>query len=175
MSKRHSKTANIALIGIGASLALLLSYVEHLLPPLYAAVPGIKLGLPNVIVLYMLYTTDTRSAALVSGVRLLLSTILFGNGNLMAFLYSLAGAVLSFLVMALLKKSGTFSEVGVSVSGAVCHNIGQTLMAILLLQTTQLGYYMVVLAITGTIAGIFIGLCGAQMVKRLPFQKMLKK
>ena len=169
--KRHSKTANIALIGLGASLALLLSYVEHLLPPLYAAVPGIKLGLPNVMILYMLYATSTRSAAVVSGVRLLLSTILFGNA--MAFLYSLAGAVFSFLVMAVLKKSGTFSEVGVSVSGAVCHNIGQTLMAILLLQTTQLGYYMVVLSITGTIAGIFIGLCGAELVKRMPPERIL--
>ena len=93
----------------------------------------------------------------------------------MTFLYSLAGATLSMLVMVLLKKTNSLSSVGVSVAGAVCHNIGQILMAMLLLGTNQIAYYLLVLLVTGTIAGIFIGLVGGQMVKRLPLQKMLKK
>ena len=166
-------TGKVTFIGLSVSLALLLSYVELLLPPIFVSVPGIKMGLPNVVILYTLYTLGVKHAILVSGVRLVISSILFGNP--MTFLYSLAGATLSMLVMVLLKKTNSLSSVGVSVAGAVCHNIGQILMAMLLLGTNQIAYYLLVLLVTGTIAGIFIGLVGGQMVKRLPLQKMLKK
>ena len=86
----------------------------------------------------------------------------------MALMYSLAGGVLSLLVMIVLRKLNFLSPVGVSVAGGVSHNVGQIIMAALLLETSQLGYYLVVLAISGTVAGIFIGLCGALLVKRIP-------
>ena len=173
MKNKKMDTGKVAIIGLSVSLALLLSYVELLLPPIFVAVPGIKMGLPNVVILYTLYVLGVKYAILVSGVRLVISSILFGNP--MTFLYSLAGATLSLLVMILLKKTDKLSSVGVSVAGAVCHNIGQVLMAMLLLGTNQIAYYLVVLLITGTVAGIFIGLVGGQMVSRLSLQKMLKK
>ena len=102
---------------------------------------------------------------MVSGVRLLIVALLFGN--IMTLAYSTAGAVLSLLVMAILKKINSFSTVGVSIAGAVAHNLGQIAVAILLLESTQIGYYMIILAVTGTIAGIFIGLAGNAIIKRV--------
>ena len=169
MKNNRLSTRKIAFVGLAASLAILLSYVEFLLPPLFAAVPGIKLGLPNVIILYVLYCLDVKYAALVSFVRLGISSLLFGNAMTLA--YSAAGAVLSLLVMALLKKIDKLSAVGVSVAGGVSHNLAQVLVAMLLLDTPQIAYYLIVLAITGTISGVFIGLCGALLIKHVPYQK----
>ena len=166
MKSRRSRTKKTAFIGLAASLALLLSYVEFLLPPLFVAVPGIKVGLPNVVILFVLYFIDLKNAAFVSFTRLVLSSILFGNTVTLA--YSAAGALLSLSVMALLKRTDKLSEVGVSVAGGVCHNLGQILVAVLLLDTPQIAYYMTVLTVTGTVSGIFIGLCGAILVKRIP-------
>lgn len=163
--KKRLSTKNVAFLGLSASLALLLSWIEFLLPPLYAAVPGIKIGLPNVVILVVLYLVGIKEAAAVSFVRLCVSSLLFGNPVM--FVYSAAGAVLSFLLMVLLKKSDRLSTVGVSVAGGVAHNIGQTVVAMLLLNTPQIIYYMIVLTVTGTISGIFIGLCGAFLTKRL--------
>lgn len=168
----RTRTRKITFIGLSASLALLLSYVELLLPPIYAAVPGIKVGLPNVIILYVLYCLGVKYAALVSFSRLLISSILFGT--VMTFAYSAAGAILSLLVMVLLKKSNRFSEVGVSVAGGVMHNLGQVLVAMLLLNTPQIAFYMAVLTVTGTLSGIFIGLCGAQLVRRAPCNRLFR-
>ena len=100
MKNSHSRTKRTAFIALTVSLALLLSYVEFLLPPLFVAVPGIKIGLPNVVILYVLYCIDTKHAAFVSFVRLCISTLLFGNA--MTFSYSFAGAVLSLLIMVIL-------------------------------------------------------------------------
>ena len=172
MKNNRLSTRKIAFVGLAASLAILLSYVEFLLPPLFAAVPGIKLGLPNVIILYVLYCLDVKYAALVSFVRLGISSLLFGNAMTLA--YSAAGAVLSLLVMALLKKIDKLSAVGVSVAGGVSHNLAQVLVAMLLLDTPQIAYYLIVLAITGTISGVFIGLCGALLIKHVPYQKFFR-
>ena len=172
MKKNHTRIRKIAFVGITASLALLLSYVEFLLPPVFVAVPGIKIGLPNVIILYVLYCLDVRYAALVSFTRLLVSSMLFGNAMTLA--YSAAGAVLSLLLMAILKKTDKLSSVGVSVAGGVAHNLGQVLVAMVLLDTPQLGFYMIVLVVTGTVSGIFVGLCGALLVKRLPAKKIFR-
>ena len=163
--KKRLSTKKVAFLGLSASLALLLSWIEFLLPPLYAAVPGIKIGLPNVVILVVLYLGGIKEAAAVSFVRLCVSSLLFGNPVM--FVYSAAGAVLSFLLMILLKKSDRLSTVGVSVAGGVAHNLGQTVVAMLLLNTPQIIYYMIVLTVTGTISGIFIGLCGAFLTKRL--------
>ena len=163
--KKNSSTKSIAFLGISASVALLLSYIEFLLPPLFAAVPGIKIGLPNVIILFVLYAVGVKAAAGVSFVRLCVSSLLFGNPVM--FAYSAAGAVLSFLIMIILKKTDKLSAVGVSVAGGVSHNLGQIFVAMLLLNTPQIAYYMIVLTVTGTVSGVFIGLCGAYLVKRL--------
>ena len=155
----------LAYLGLCTAVALILAYVEVLLPPLFTAVPGIKLGLPNIAILFVLYRYGMRYAAAVSFVRMAVVTLLFGNP--MTFVYSLAGAALSLLVMSLLRRLDFLSVVGVSVAGGVFHNVGQILMAMLLLGTAELGYYLIVLAITGTISGVFVGLCGALAVKRI--------
>lgn len=160
-----NKSKAIAFAGVCTALALILAYIEILIPPLFPAVPGIKMGLPNIIIVFLLYKRGPLSAIAVSLLRTILVTILFGNA--MAFMYSIAGSVLSLAVMILLRKLNFLSTVGVSVAGAVAHNIGQTLMAMLLLDTTQIVYYMVVLTITGTIAGVFIGICGYLLIKRV--------
>jgi heptaprenyl diphosphate synthase len=161
--KHQSK--KIAFLGLCAGVALVLAYVEALLPPLYAAVPGIKLGLPNIAIIFILYRFGLREAAVVSFIRIVAVALLFGNP--MTFAYSVAGAFLSLLVMTILRKLDLFSIVGVSVAGAVFHNVGQILTAMVLLGTAELGYYLIVLAITGTISGILVGLCGAMAVKRV--------
>ncbi|MBR2621786.1 MAG: Gx transporter family protein [Clostridia bacterium] len=161
---RH-KSKKIAFLGLCAGVALVLAYVEALLPPLYAAVPGIKLGLPNIAIIFILYRFGLREATVVSFVRIVAVTLLFGNP--MTFAYSVAGAFLSLLVMTILRKLDFLSIVGVSVAGAVFHNVGQILTAMVLLGTAELGYYLIVLAITGTISGLLVGLCGAMAVKRV--------
>ena len=161
-----NKTKTIVFLGLCTALALVLAYVEMLLPPLYAAVPGVKMGLPNIVIMFLLYRKGPLSAAVVSLLRLVLVTLLFGNA--MAFLYSLAGAVISLPVMMLLKKLGFLSEVGVSVVGGVMHNVGQILMAMLLLQTVELAYYLVALTLSGIAAGVLVGLGAAFLIRRVP-------
>ena len=162
--KKKNKT--VAFLGLCTSLALILAYVEIILGPLFPAVPGIKMGLPNIVIIFLLYRKGIVSAACVSLLRIVLVSILFGNA--MSFLYSLAGAILSLLVMALLRRLNIMSAVGVSVAGGVMHNLGQVLTAMLLLDTSELAYYMVILTVTGTIAGILVGLCGSVLVKKIP-------
>jgi heptaprenyl diphosphate synthase len=160
------KAKTISLLGVCTALAMVLAYVEVILPPLFAAVPGIKMGLPNIIIIFLLYRKGPVAAAVVSMLRIVLVSLLFGNA--MAFMYSLAGGFLSLLIMVLLRRLKFLSMVGVSVAGAVAHNVGQILMAMLLLETAELGYYLVVLTVSGTIAGVLIGLCGALLVRRIP-------
>ena len=148
------------------AIAMVFAYVEVLLPPLFTAVPGIKLGLPNIAIIFVLYRFGPGQAAAVSFVRIVAVSLLFGNP--MTFAYSLAGGILSLSAMALLKRLDILSTVGVSVAGGVLHNTGQILMAMLLLDTSQLGYYLIVLAVTGTISGVLIGLCGNFAIKRIP-------
>ena len=166
---RHS-ARKIALLGLCTSLALILAYVESMLPPLFAAIPGIKLGLPNIAIIFILYRFGLKEAAAVSFVRIVAVSLLFGNP--MTFAYSMAGGALSLAVMAILKRFDFLSMVGVSVAGGVLHNVGQILMAMLLLNTAELGYYLIVLAVTGTVSGVFIGLCGSFAVKRITIKKI---
>jgi heptaprenyl diphosphate synthase len=159
------KTKKTAFLGVVTSVALVLSYLEAILPPLYAAVPGVKVGLPNLVIIFILYKYSFKEAFSISLVRVLIVALLFGN--VMTLAYSTAGAILSIIVMVLLKKTDKFSTVGVSIAGGVAHNAGQVLVAIFLLDSTQIGYYMIILAITGTIAGVFIGLAGGLLLKKL--------
>ncbi len=160
-----NKTKKLAFLGLATAVTLILSYVEALLPPLVAAVPGVKMGLPNIMLLFLLYRFGWKEAAAVSLVRLAAVALLFGN--VMTLAYSFAGALLSLTVMTLFKRLGWFSMVGVSIIGGVFHNLGQVLVAMLVMQTREIGYYMVVLAVTGTVAGILVGLAGALVLKYL--------
>ncbi len=158
-----NNTKKIVFLGLAASVTLVLSYVESLLPPLWAAVPGIKMGLPNIMIIFLLYRFGWKEAAAVSLVRLAAVALLFGN--VMTLAYSFAGAVLSLLLMTLFKKWNAFSMVGVSIIGGVFHNLGQILVAMLVMQTREIGYYMIVLAVTGTLAGVLVGLAGMLVIK----------
>ena len=159
------KTKNIALFAMLTAVALILSYVESLIPVL-VAVPGVKLGITNIVVIFALYRLGTKEAAALSLLRVVLVSFLFGNA--FSFLYSLAGAVLSLAVMILLKRIDKFSATGVSVAGAVSHNVGQILVAIVVLSTEKLVLYLPVLAVTGVLAGIVTGLSASVLLKRVP-------
>ncbi|MBR5497674.1 MAG: Gx transporter family protein [Clostridia bacterium] len=164
------RTKKIALLGIMTAVALILAYLEAILPPLWSAVPGVKMGLPNLVIIFVLYRFGFKEAVAVSAIRLFTVSLLFGN--VMTLAYSAAGAVLSLILMVLLKKIDNFSTVGVSVAGAVSHNLGQILVAVFLFDTVQLGYYMIILAITGSIAGVFIGIGANLLIKRTQSIKM---
>ncbi len=161
----RSKTKKVALLGILTSVALILSYIEAILPPIWPAVPGIKMGLPNIVIIFILYRFGVKEAAIVSFIRIFIVALLFGN--VMTLAYSCTGAFLSIILMAICKKINVFSVVGTSIVGGVAHNAGQIIVAIFLFDTVQIGYYMAVLAVTGTIAGVFIGIAGAFLLKRL--------
>ena len=169
MRNNKQTVRRLAYLGVCTAIALVLVWVESLIPPLYAAIPGIKLGLPNIAILFILYRYSVWDAAAVSLVRIIIVALLFGNP--MTFAYSLAGAVLSLAGMALLKRLGWFSTVGVSVAGGVLHNVGQVLAAVILLETSMLWYYLIVLLLTGTVSGVFVGLCGGFAVKRFEDRK----
>ena len=156
--------SKVARYGLITALALALSWLESLLPPL--GVPGVKLGLPNLAVVFALYRLGWKDACVISLVRVALVALLFGNGAALA--YSAAGAVLSLAVMGLLWKTGKFSSVGVSVAGGVAHNAGQILVAMALLETTRLAWYLPVLWVSGTVAGVAVGVVAGELVKRVP-------
>ena len=165
-----NKTKRVAFLGVLTSVALVLSYIEAILPPIWAAVPGIKMGFPNIVIIFLLYSFGVKEAAIVSAIRLFIVALLFGN--VMTLAYSFAGAVLSLGLMAFFKKINKLSVIGTSIVGGVAHNLGQVLVAIVLFDTVQIGYYMAVLAVTGTIAGVFVGLAGALLLSRLEKYKI---
>lgn len=167
---KNNKTKKLAFLGLCTAVTLILAYVEALLPPLWAAVPGIKMGLPNIMLLFLLYRFSAKEAAAVSLVRLFAVALLFGN--IMTLAYSFAGAVLSLGVMSLLKKIDRFSMVAVSIMGGIFHNLGQILVAMLVLETAEIGYYMIVLTVTGTVAGILVGIAGWLVLKYLNQKKI---
>ena len=157
-------TKRLAIMGMLVAVAFVLSYIEAMIPiPL--GLPGAKLGLANLAVLAALYLFGAKEAFGVSIVRLLLAAATFGN--MAAFLYSFAGMLCSFFVMLLLKKTNKFSIVAVSCMGGVMHNMGQLLVAFLVLQTKALWAYLPLLVITGVVSGMIIGIIGGILVERL--------
>ncbi len=153
----------LARAALGVSLGLVLSYAESLVP-IHLGIPGAKLGLPNLVTLCLLYLASPGLAFGTGIVRILLSGFMFGN--LFSIAYSAAGFLLSFCCMLLLKKTGRFGVTGVSVAGGIAHNMGQLAAAVFLTNRYVLTYLPVLLA-AGCLAGTFIGLLGAVMVKRL--------
>ncbi len=158
------KAKKVSLCGLMIALAMILSYIESLVP-LSFAVPGIKMGLPNIVIVFALYKLGPADAIIISAVRVTLNSILFGN--MYSFMYSIAGAGLSFAVMLLMKKTGKFSTVGVSVAGGVCHNLGQILVAALVLETGGLMYYFPALCVSGAAAGVCIGVAAGLLTDRI--------
>lgn len=146
------------------ALAMVLSYLESQIPS-FVAIPGVKVGLANIIVVFALYKLGTKEAVVISLIRVGLVSLLFGSGA--SFLYSLAGAALSLGGMLLLKKIPAFSYVAVSVLGGVLHNVGQIGMACLLLETNVIVYYLPFLILSGTIAGIAVGVLAAVLIRRI--------
>lgn len=157
-------TKKITLTAVLVALAMILSYVESLIPA-FVAVPGVKIGLANTVTVFALYIIGRRGALCVSLVRVLLSSLLFGNS--VSLMYSLSGALLSFLCMALVMRSSVFSSVGVSVVGGVMHNAGQILCAVLVLRTGTVFLYLPALVISGVIAGIVVGIIAGLVTERL--------
>ena len=158
----------IAAMGLLVALAMVLSWVEQLVP-LSVQVPGVKLGLANLAVIFALYRLGARAARSVSLLRVALVSITFGNAY--SLWYSLAGAVLSLLVMGLLRKTGKFSLLGVSVAGAVSHNLGQIAVAAAVLGAASMAYYLPVLLVSGTAAGVCVGAVAAILVRRIQIQR----
>ena len=158
------KTKRLVLLAMLTAVAMILSYVESLLPSV--GIPGVKMGLANIAVIFALFRFGWKEAAALSLVRVVLVSLLFGSVG--ALLYSLAGAVLSLAVMALLRRIDRFSTVGISVAGGVAHNAGQILMAMLILQTKQLLGCLPVLAVSGIAGGVLTGLAAALLIRRIP-------
>ena len=150
------KTKRLVLLAMLTAVAMILSYVESLLPSV--GIPGVKMGLANIAVIFALFRFGWKEAAALSLVRVVLASLLFGSVG--AMLYSLAGAVLSLAVMALLRRIDRFSTVVISVAGG--------LMAMLILQTKQLLGYLPVLAVSGIAGGVLTGLAAALLIRRIP-------
>lgn len=158
------KARKIAYLGLLTALAMILSFVESQIPAL-VAIPGMKVGLPNIAIVFILYQIGAKQAVAVSFVRVFLVSLLFGNLQVMTF--SMAGALLSMLGMILLKKTGWFSVITVSIVGGMLHNVGQIIAACLWTQTAQVALYLPVLLVSGLVTGGVIGLAAGMLVNRL--------
>ena len=154
-----------AYLGLFAAVAIIFGYVESLIP-VFAGIPGVKMGLANLAVLFILDRYSWREAALVSVVRILVIGFMFGN--LFSIVYSLAGAALSLTVMNFLKKNSEFSLIGISVAGGVTHNIGQLTVAMIVVSNTSLMVYAPALLVAGVLAGVAIGVLVKEVLGRVP-------
>lgn len=158
------KARKVAFLGLSIALAMILSFVESQIP-VFTMIPGMKVGLPNLVIVFLLYRAGWKETVVVSLIRVGLVALLFGN--LQSLIFSVSGAALSLIGMILLKKIGKFSPVAVSVSGGVLHNVGQIIAACLWTQVAQVAYYLPVLLISGICSGVVIGLLAAFLLKRL--------
>lgn len=163
MNRRTAKN-KVAYWGVFTALALIFSYVETLIP-IHFGVPGVKLGLANLLIVIVLYKIGARDALLLSVVRIVLSGFLFGN--MFSILYSLAGGLLSLAVMAFLRKRDGFSVIGVSIAGGVFHNVGQLFIAAIVVENFKVSYYLPVLLVAGVLTGALIGVISGEVLKRL--------
>lgn len=161
MSKR------VAGIGIFIALAMIFSYIEVLIPFSFG-IPGVKLGVANIVVVTGLYMLKPQEVLFISILRIMLIGLLFGN--VMTLSYSLAGGVLSFVVMYLFKKIDSFSVIGVSAAGGVFHNLGQIIVAAFILKNEKILYYFPVLIIAGVVTGVLIGFVSDKVIKTLKIQ-----
>ncbi len=157
-------TKKLATLSVIVALAMVLSFLESRIPA-FVAIPGIKVGLANIAVIFTVYKLGAREGVLISIIRVLLVSILFGST--VSLWYSLAGAILSLIVTILLKKYTNLAVVTVSVAGGVSHNLAQIGVACLLLETNIIVYYLPFLLLSGTVAGIAVGVASALLIKRV--------
>lgn len=160
------QTKRIAICGMLLALMLVLGFVESQLP-VAASVPGIKLGLSNGVLIFAVYMLNVPTGFLLMGLKVLLSGLMFGSPS--AMMYAFAGGLLSMIVMSLLSRMKGLSPVVVSMAGGVSHNVGQVAMAMMILQTPQLLYYMAVLMVAGLVTGMATGFAATGIIRR--FQK----
>ena len=163
-NKKDNRIRKTAFMGLFLALAMICSYIETLIP-FSVGIPGIKLGLANIVVVLMLYSVGTKEALLVSLLRIVLVGILFGNA--FSILYSLSGGILSFLVMVLLKKTEKFSCSSVSIPGGISHNIGQIIVAAWIVNSYNVFFYVPVLLFAGLVTGLLIGVIAKEVIVRL--------
>lgn len=163
------RTKKLALSAILAALAMILSYVEAMVP-MPVPIPGIKLGLANLVILLAIYRLGFKYALAINCIRILVTGLLFTGA--FGILYSLAGGLLSLLVMYLLYRTGIFSMVGVSMAGGVAHNLGQLLTACLIMSNIRLMSYFAVLLFAGMGSGILMGIVAWLVCQRLPHLKI---
>ena len=154
--RTKNRTARLAELALLCAAALILSYVESLIP-FFPGVPGMKLGLANAAVVMVLYLFSWKEALAVS--------LLFGN--VYSLLFSSAGAALSLLVMQLAKKSGALSTAGVSMLGGVAHNAGQILVAMMVMENLQIGFSFFALGLCGVVTGLVIGVTAGYLTDRI--------
>lgn len=164
MDNKNTDSRKIAYLSMFLALALILSYVESLIPFSFG-IPGVKLGLTNVIVVWLLYLMGPGEAVGVSVMRILLAGFMFGNA--FSILYSLAGGLLSFIVMYLLKHTDKLNVVTISITGGLFHNIGQLAIAAIIVSNYHVLYYIPVLLCAGALTGLLIGLISQEMILRL--------
>lgn len=155
---------NLAFSGLFLALALILSYVESLIP-FFFGVPGMKLGLTNLVIVVVLYCMGPKEAYLISIVRVFLAGFMFGN--MFSIIYSLAGAILSLSVMTLLRRTDRLKVITVSAVGGICHNVGQLIVAAIVVETYNIFYYLPVLLIAGLLTGLLIGFISQELILRL--------
>lgn len=163
---RSKKTLQLTTMAFIIAFAMILSFVESRIPA-FVAIPGVKVGLANIAVIFTLYKLGIKEAVVVSFIRAILISMLFGSP--VSLIYSLSGATLSLLTMILLKKFTPLAEVAISVTGGVMHNVGQIAAASFLLSTNVVIYYLPFLLVSGTIAGIVVGIASAILIKRVKF------
>ena len=160
----------VATYGMLIGLACIFSYVEAIVP-VPIPIPGVKLGLANLVAIVGLYTIGVRGTVAVSLVRIVFVGFTFGNASSM--IYSMAGGIVSLTLMILFRKLNWFSQIGVSIIGGIGHNIGQLTMAALITQTAGVFYYLPFLMVAGVVAGALIGLLGGLVTERV--RKIIKK
>lgn len=163
---KNDKAKNAALFGVMVALAFTFSYLESLIPFDFG-IPGVKLGLANLVTVVALYIMRPQQAFAISLIRIILASLTFGN--VYSFAYSLCGGLLSFAVMLAFKKS-KLSIIGVSMLGGICHNIGQIITAAIVMRTARIVYYLPVLLIAGLITGMLLGIVSKAVINR--FEKI---
>ena len=163
---RNKKTLQLTTMAFVIAFAMILSFVESRIPT-FVAIPGVKVGLANIAVIFTLYKLGVKEAITVSIIRVLLISMLFGSP--VSLIYSISGATLSLATMILLKKLTPLTEVTISVTGGVMHNVGQIAAASFMLSTNVVIHYLPFLLVSGTIAGVVVGIASAILIKRIKF------
>ena len=157
----------ISFISIFTTLALIMSYIEMQIPN-FIMIPGVKLGLANIVIIVVLYKYGLTESVIINSLRIVIINTIFGS--IVSFIYAFVGGFFSLFVMFFFKKCNKFSYIFVSVLGGVSHNIGQIIVAVIITNTKEILYYLPVLLIFGIISGVIIGILSAVILKKLHYK-----